>query len=148
VAGCNKRLTFDNGLKFSGHAKISAATGAKIFFARPYHSWERGVNEQTNGLVRQYFPKGSCFQHLTQAHMHPVEEKLNNRSRRVLDYRTPQEVWDKYYTRRAVALRIEIRGFLSSHIRGPMRGCRWTLGRGYAILHLWNYIIHIRFKLS
>jgi IS30 family transposase len=115
VAGCVKTLTFDNGLEFSGHEKIAAATGAKVFFARPYHSWERGLNEQTNGLVRQYFAKGSCFQHLTQADMHPVEEKLNNRPRKVLDYRTPQEVSDNSYTKRAVALRVGIRGYPSTH---------------------------------
>lgn len=106
VKGCVRTLTFDNGLEFSGHEKIAVATGAKIFFARPYHSWERGVNEQTNGLVRQYFPKGSCFRQLTQADMHRVEGKLNGRPRKVLDYRTPQEVWDKSYTLRAVALRV------------------------------------------
>ena len=106
VAGCVKTITFDNGLEFSGHAKVAAATDAEIFFCRPYHSWERGLNEQTNGLVRQYLPKGSCFRHLTEADMRRVEERLNNRPRKVLDYKTPDEVFTRSHTRTAVALRV------------------------------------------
>lgn len=106
VAGCVKTITFDNGLEFAGHAKVAAATNAAIYFCRPYHSWERGLNEQTNGLVRQYFPKGSCFRHLTQEDMQRVEERLNKRPRKVLDYRTPAEVFARSYLRTAVALRV------------------------------------------
>ena len=106
VAGCIKTITFDNGLEFSGHSKVAAATGADIYFCRPYHSWERGLNEQTNGLIRQYFPKGSCFKHLTEADMRRVEIKLNSRPRKVLDYKTPEEVFTQSFTRRVVALRV------------------------------------------
>ena len=106
VAGCVKTITFDNGLEFAGHSKVAAATEARIYFCRPYHSWERGLNEQTNGLVRQYFPKGSCFSHLTEADMHRVEEKLNSRPRKVLDYRTPDEIFARSHIRKPVALRV------------------------------------------
>ena len=106
VEGCVKTITFDNGLEFAGHSKVAAATGADIYFCRPYHSWERGLNEQTNGLIRQYFPKGSCFQHLTEADMRRVEERLNRRPRKVLDYKTPDEIFARAYTRRPVALRV------------------------------------------
>ena len=54
-------ITYDNGKEFAGHAQIAAKLGAQIYFAKPYHAWERGLNEHTNGLVRQYFPKGSDF---------------------------------------------------------------------------------------
>ena len=106
VRGCVKTLTFDKGLEFSGHAKIAAAIGINIHFARPHHFWERGVSKQPNGLVRQYLPKSSCFGHLTQADVRRVEEKLNHRPRKVLDYKMPHEVMERSYTRRAVALRI------------------------------------------
>ena len=100
-----KTITFDNGSEFCGHAAVSCALGARIYFANPYHSWERGLNEQTNGLVRQYFAKGSSFDELTQDDMRRVENKLNRRPRKVLDYRTPEEVFTRSVTRRAVALR-------------------------------------------
>ena len=106
VAGCVKTIAFDNGLEFAGHSKVAAATEARIYFCRPYHSWERGLNEQTNGLVRQYFPKGSCFSHLAEADMHRVEEKLNSRPRKVPDYRTPDEIFARSHTRKPVAFRV------------------------------------------
>ena len=85
VKGCDKTITFDNGIEFAGHSKVAAATDASIYFCRPYHSWKRGLNEQTNDLVGQYFPKGSCFQHLTAADIRWVEKRLNTRPRKVLD---------------------------------------------------------------
>jgi IS30 family transposase len=60
-------ITYDNGKEFASHAEIVAALGAKSYFAKPYHSWERGLNEHTNGLVRQYFPKGTDFSTLSNA---------------------------------------------------------------------------------
>ena len=105
AAGAVKTITFDNGSEFCGHAAVSCALGARIYFANPYHSWERGLNEQTNGLVRQYFAKGSSFDELTQDDMRRVENKLNRRPRKVLDYRTPEEVFTRSVTKRAVAPR-------------------------------------------
>ena len=104
VEGCVKTITFDNEIEFPGHSKVAAATDADIYFCRPDHSWERGLNEQTNGLIRQYFPKGSCFQHPPEADMRRVEERLDRRPRRVLDYKTPDEIFARAYARRPVAL--------------------------------------------
>ena len=112
--GCVKTITFDNGLEFAGHSKVAAATVARIYFCRPYHSWETGLNEQTNSLVRQYLLKGSCFQYLTEADMRRVEERLNKRPRKVLDYKAPSQVFTWAYTRRSVARRVWLRAFLSS----------------------------------
>jgi IS30 family transposase len=75
-------ITFDNGKEFAGHAKIAKKTGAKIFFARPYKSCDRGLNEHTNGLIRQYLPK-----------KREIENKLNNRPRKVLGCKAPFEIF-------------------------------------------------------
>ena len=86
-------ITYDNGKEFAGHAQIAARLGAQIYFAKPYHAWERGLNEHTNGLVRQYFPKGSDFSTLTPADVQRVEDKVNARPRKILGYKTPSEVF-------------------------------------------------------
>ncbi len=86
-------LTADNGKEFAGHREISDSLGAGFYFATPYHSWERGLNEHTNGLVRQYFPKGTDFRQVTEAQVRAVEDRLNHRPRKVLGYRTPAEVF-------------------------------------------------------
>jgi IS30 family transposase len=86
-------ITFDNGREFVHHEGIGGSLGAKVYFAKPYHSWERGLNEHTNGLVRQYFPKGASFEYVTQEEIEKVENFLNNRPRKVLGYRTPNEVF-------------------------------------------------------
>jgi IS30 family transposase len=86
-------ITYDNGKEFAGHAQIAVKLAAQIYFAKPYHSWERGLNEHTNGLVRQYFPKGSDFSTLAPADVQRVEDKLNSRPRKVLGYKTPSEVF-------------------------------------------------------
>lgn len=83
--------TSDNGKEFAQHELIAISLNLKFFFANPYHSWERGVNENTNGLVRQYFPKGCDFTKLTIEEVLAVERKLNNRPRKTLGYRTPYE---------------------------------------------------------
>ncbi len=85
--------TADNGKEFAGHREIAKALGADFYFATPYHSWERGLNEHTNGLVRQYFPKGTDFRQVTLAQVRAVEERINRRPRKVLGYRTPEEVF-------------------------------------------------------
>ena len=84
-------ITTDNGSELKKHKDVSKALNVKFFFANPYHSWERGLNENTNGLVRQYFPKGSNFLKLTPFDVLRVEYKLNNRPRKTLGYRTPNE---------------------------------------------------------
>ena len=88
-----RTLTADNGKEFAGHRAIAAGLSAGFFFARPYHSWERGLNEHTNGLVRQYLPKAMDFTGLGDARVRRVQDLLNGRPRRVLGYRTPAEVF-------------------------------------------------------
>lgn len=84
-------FTADNGKEFASHKAITARTGAPVYFATPYHSWERGLNEHTNGLVRQYFPKGTDFTTITKARINEVARKLNNRPRAILNFETPME---------------------------------------------------------
>ncbi len=86
-------VTFDNGREFTLHQKIGKSLQAATFFAKPYHSWERGTNENTNGLVRQYFPKKTDFATITQADVRRVERILNNRPRKCLDCKTPNQVF-------------------------------------------------------
>lgn len=88
-------LTADNGKEFASHARISTSLDVSFYFATPYHSWERGLNEHTNGLVRQYFPKGSSFSDITQAEVLAVEDLLNNRPRKVLGFQTPAYVFEQ-----------------------------------------------------
>jgi transposase, IS30 family len=88
-------LTSDNGREFAGFAEIEKLLSAEFYFANPYHSWERGVNENTNGLIRQFFPKQTDFATITEQDIKQVEDKLNNRPRKTLGYRTPNEVYFK-----------------------------------------------------
>jgi transposase, IS30 family len=94
-------ITVDNGKEFCQHEEISAALQAPIYFTHPYAAWERGLNENTNGLVRQYFPKKHDFVRITNAEVQQVAELLNNRPRKTLGYRTPNEV---FFKERYVAL--------------------------------------------
>jgi transposase, IS30 family len=89
-------LTLDNGKENCEHKAIAALLQAKVYFAHPYCSWERGLNENTNGLVRQYFPKKSDFVQITTADLQRVEARLNNRPRKTLGFRTPNEVFFKH----------------------------------------------------
>lgn len=84
-----KTITADNGTEFHGYREIEAKTGATIYFARPHHPWERGTNENTNGLLRQYWPKRSSMQHLRQAACDVIADKLNNRPRKRHGYLSP-----------------------------------------------------------
>jgi len=86
-------ITSDNGKEFAEHEKISKAIKADIYFAHPYSSWERGTNENTNGLIRQYFPKGTRFEEITDEQIRTVQEKLNRRPRKTLGFKTPYEVF-------------------------------------------------------
>ena len=88
-------ITLDNGKEFCEHEAIAKALRARIYFAHAYASWERGLNENTNGLVRQYFPKGCDLAKLTEAEVQRVADLLNNRPRKTLDYRTPNEIFFK-----------------------------------------------------
>lgn len=88
-------ITVDNGKEFCDHKLIAAGLQARVYFAHPYASWERGLNENTNGLVRQYFPKKYEFAKITDQDLQQVEDRLNNRPRKTLGYRTPNEIFFK-----------------------------------------------------
>jgi IS30 family transposase len=85
-------LTLDNGLEFAKHEDITRAIGIEVYFAKPYCSWERGTNENTNGLIRQFFPKSMRLDQLTDEKVQVVEDNLNNRPRKKLGFLTPLEV--------------------------------------------------------
>lgn len=90
-------ITADNGKEFARHKEIAKGLDIQFFFARPCHSWEKGANENTNGLARQYIPKGSDFEELTDEYVAEVEWKLNHRPRKSLGYLTPLEYFKKMY---------------------------------------------------
>lgn len=86
-------LTLDNGKEFARFSEIEKGTGLVVYFADPYSAWQRGTNENTNGLLRRYFPKGSDFRNVTQETLASAVKKLNHRPRKCLGYRTPHEVF-------------------------------------------------------
>lgn len=88
-------LTADNGKEFSCHQEVSHRLKANFYFAKPYHSWERGLNEHTNGLIRQYLPKKKSFNDVTNEDIEKIEILLNNRPRKVLNFWTPLEVFTR-----------------------------------------------------
>jgi IS30 family transposase len=88
-----KTMTPDNGTEFHDYESVEKATGVKFYFATPYHSWERGSNENLNGLLRQYLPKRKSQTHVTQNGCDAIAKKLNTRPRKRLGYRTPEEVF-------------------------------------------------------
>jgi IS30 family transposase len=84
-------LTLDNGKEFARHEDLAHATGLDVFFARPYHSWERGTNENTNGLIRRLYPKQSSFAHIGKRELRRIDRYLNDRPRKCLGWKTPRE---------------------------------------------------------
>lgn len=91
-ARLRKTLTLDNGKEFAEHEQLSAFTSLRVYFAKPYCAWQRGTNENTNGLLRQFFPKGSDMAHVPAKQFEKVQHLLNNRPRKRLGYRTPLEI--------------------------------------------------------
>jgi IS30 family transposase len=89
-----KSMTYDNGIEMARHEIITKNTGMKIYFAHPYSSWERGTNENTNGLIRRYLPKGTNFNEIDLKQLQIIQEKLNNRPRKIIGYKTPKEMMD------------------------------------------------------
>jgi len=90
-----RSCTYDNGVTFAEHEITEKETGMTIYFAHPYHSWERGTSENTNGLLRQFFPKGSSFDTVTQEDIDRACSLINNRPRKRLNYFTPNEIFNK-----------------------------------------------------
>jgi len=97
-------LTYDNGKEMTEHEQIAHELGIKVYFAHPYSSWERGVNENTNGLIRQYFPKSRELTDVTREEVEQAMERLNHRPRKTLGFRTPYEVFFSTHTPLTVAL--------------------------------------------
>ncbi len=93
VADTLHTITADNGKEFAHHQQIAADLDVAVYFAHPYASWERGTNENTNGLIRQYFPKSTNFKQVTDEQVSLVADRLNHRPRKTLGYRTPFEVF-------------------------------------------------------
>ncbi|MFT5217759.1 MAG: IS30 family transposase [Glaciecola sp.] len=87
-----KSMTYDNGVEMTRHKEITNKTGMKIYFAHPYSSWERGTNENTNGFIRRYLPKGTDFNKIDERSLRIIQEKLNNRPRKIIGFKTPQEM--------------------------------------------------------
>ena len=86
-------ITLDNGLEFAGHEVIAKGLGADIYFAHHCASWERGINENTNGLIRQYFPKGTDFNEVSDEHIKQVMDRLNHRPGKTRGGRSPNELF-------------------------------------------------------
>ena len=96
-------ITSDNGKEFAYHKQVSAALDTDFYFANPYHSWERGLNEHRNGLIRQYLPKKSEFLKVSKDEIIMIQNRLNHRPRKVLKYKTPYEVFFGEMSRKLVS---------------------------------------------
>jgi IS30 family transposase len=88
-----KTLTYDRGSEMARHRELTQTTGVKVYFADPHSPWQRGSNENANGLIREYLPKGQDLSPVTQGQLNAIANRLNNRPRRILDYQTPLEVF-------------------------------------------------------
>ena len=92
-------LTYDRGREMAEHAKLTQNTGMKVYFCDPYSPWQRGSNENTNGLLRQYFPKGTDLSGYSQQQLDAVADELNGRPRMTLGYATPLQVYAQHLAR-------------------------------------------------
>ena len=88
----------DNGKEFAAHQELTEVTGMKVYFCEPYSPWQRGTNENTNGLLRQFFPKGTSFADISDDDLQLVVDMINNRPRKRLNYLTPFEVLKKFFS--------------------------------------------------
>lgn len=94
-------ITADNGKEFAYHEQITAELGVAVYFARPYHSWERGLNENTNGLLRQYWPKSTDFRQVEDDEVFEAVTQLNRRPRKTLGFKTPESLMQNHLTAQA-----------------------------------------------
>ncbi len=101
-----KTITVDNGFEFNGFRQVEEALNTDIYFSTPFHSWERGLNENTNKLIRQFFSKKEAWDKAHIQNIDAVEKLINNRPRKTLDYKTPFEVITKKMDEKIVALQL------------------------------------------
>ena len=88
-------ITYDNGTENSYHERTNESLGCKSYFCNPYHSWEKGTVENTNGLIRRYIPKTINFENVSRSRLKRIEKLLNNRPRKCLNFKTPEEMFNK-----------------------------------------------------
>ena len=98
-----KTITSDNSNEFAYHKEVSEVLDTSFYFAHPYSSWERGLNAHTNGLIRQYLPKKTEFIQVSEEEIITIQDKLNHRPRKILNYRTPYEVFFTEFTKSLAA---------------------------------------------
>ena len=98
-------LTYDRGSEMSQHTLFTKDTKIQVYFADPHAPWQRGTNENTNGLIRQYFPKGTDFKVVSRTAIREAEQRLNSRPRKVLEFYTPSEKFYQLITKRKIALK-------------------------------------------
>ncbi len=98
-------MTYDQGLEMASHKLFTGLTGVKVYFAHPRSPWERGTNENTNGLIRQYFPKGTDFNKVSRYEVKRAQNQLNGRPRKTLNFSTPYEIFNQLINSNAVALK-------------------------------------------
>lgn len=103
-ARVRRSLTYDRGVEMHQHELLTKHVKLQVYFCDPHSPWQRGTNENTNGLVRQYYPKGTDFRPVTQRELNRVARQLNTRPRKVLDWRTPLEAWEQILDPAGVAL--------------------------------------------
>ena len=100
-APLRQSLTYDQGKEMAQHERLALSTGMRIFFADPHSPWQRGSNENTNGLLRQYFPKGTSLSGFGQQELDAVADRLNGRPRKTLDFATPSEQFSSLLAKQA-----------------------------------------------
>lgn len=105
-----KSLTVDNGSENKDHQKIAKELGINVYFCHPYHSWEKGTNENTNGLVRRYLPRGTELELVTQRDLDDIAWELNNRPRKTLGFKTPWEMLELEYSKQQLSVNVALNG--------------------------------------
>ena len=130
--GMFKTITFDNGTEFHDYKAVERVHPLKCYFATPYHSWERGSNENMNGLIRQYLPKGSCMRRITQADCDRIACRLNSRPRKRYGFKTPNQL---FFNPRGVALDVRTQAEACLDLAGLAPGLARELAALYHLRH-------------